>query len=96
MIVSERQTEQGLLVTACDPAVLGETFEDDDVSITVTEEFYGGESVSEEAVVDSLARATVANLVGSDVVKLAIEAGYVEEANVLEIDSTLHAQFLRL
>lgn len=96
MIVSERQTEQGLLVTACDPDVLGETFEEGDVSITVTEDFYGGESVDEERVVDSLARATIANLVGRDVVELAIDAGYVDEANVLEVDTTLHAQFLRL
>ena len=96
MIVSERETEQGLLVTACDPDVLGETFEDGDLSLSVTEDFYGGESVDEAAVVDTLARATVANLVGRDVVELAIEAGYVDEANVLEVDSTLHAQFLRL
>ena len=96
MIVSERQTEQGLLVTACDPDVLGETFEEGEVSITVTEDFYGGESVDEERVVESLARATVANLVGRDVVELAIDAGYVDEANVLEVDTTLHAQFLRL
>ncbi|MFW5937691.1 MAG: DUF424 domain-containing protein [Halanaeroarchaeum sp.] len=96
MIVSERQTEQGLLVTACDPDVLGETFESGEVSITVSEDFYGGESLDEDAVVDSLSRATVANLVGREVVELAIEAGYVDEANVLEVDSTLHAQFLRL
>lgn len=96
MIVSERQTDQGLLVTVCDPDVLGETFEDGDVSLTVTEDFYGGESLDEDAVVDSLARASVANLVGRQVVELAIDEGYVDETNVLEIDSTLHAQFLRL
>lgn len=96
MIVSERETDQGLLVTACDPEVLGETFEEGDVSLTVSEDFYGGEPLDEDAVVDSLARASVANLVGRQVVELAIEAGYVDEANVLEVDSTLHAQFLRL
>ncbi|MGM0397847.1 MAG: DUF424 domain-containing protein [Halobacteriota archaeon] len=96
MIVSERETDQGLLVTACDPDVLGETFEEGEVSLTVSEDFYGGEPLDEDAVVDSLARASVANLVGRQVVELAIEAGFVDEANVLEVDSTLHAQFLRL
>lgn len=96
MIVSERETDQGLLVTACDPGVLGETFENEDVSLTVSEDFYGGESADEERVIDLLAQASVANLVGREVVELAIDAGYVDEANVLEIDSTLHAQFLRL
>ncbi|WP_232686871.1 DUF424 domain-containing protein [Halobacterium zhouii] len=96
MILSERQTDRGLLVAVCDPDVLGETFENGDVEFTVNEEFYGGEEAEEEAVRDSLARANIANLVGSDVVELAIDAGFVEEANVLDLEGTVHAQFMRL
>ena len=96
MIVRERETEEGLLVSVCDPDVLGETFEDGEVSLTVDPEFYDGEEVDEDAVVDSLARATVANIVGTRSVRLAIDHGIVDEENVLEIDSTLHAQLLRM
>lgn len=96
MIVKERQTQEGLLVAVCDEDVLGETFETDDISLTVTEEFYGGESVEESAVVDSLARATVANIVGTRAVELAVEEGFIDEANVLEVETTLHAQLLRM
>jgi len=96
MIVSERQTDQGLLVTACDPDVLGETFEDGPVSIEVSEDFYGGEPVESETVVDALSRASIANLVGTDVVELAIEEGFVDEERVLEVETTLHAQYLHL
>jgi hypothetical protein len=96
VIVNERETEEGLLVAVCDDDLLGETFEEGNVSLTVTEEFYGGESVDEAAVVDSLARATVANIVGREAVELAIEEGFVDEANVLEVESTLHAQLLQL
>ncbi len=96
MIVNERRTPDGLLVAVCDPEVLGETFEEGEITLTVTEEFYGGEAVEESAVVDSLARATVANIVGTRAVELAIEEGFIEEANVLEVDSTRHAQLLRM
>ena len=96
MLVTERQTDRGLLVTVCDPEVLGETFENGDVQFTVNEEFYGGERADVDAVRTLLARANVANLVGVAVVDLAIEAGYVEEDNVLDLDGTLHAQFMRL
>ena len=96
MIINERETEEGLLVAVCDGDVLGETFEEGAVSLTVSEEFYGGEEVEESDVVDSLARATVANIVGTESVELAIEHGFVEEANVLEVGSTLHAQVLRM
>ena len=96
MIVNERETPEGLLVSVCDEDVLGETFESDEISLTVTEEFYGGESAEDDVVVDSLARAAVANLVGRETVELAIEEGFVEEGNVLEVGSTLHAQLLRM
>lgn len=94
MIRTERETDQGLLVTVCDADILGETFESDEVTLTVTESFYGGEHVDEAAVIDSLDRASVANIVGTEAVTLAIEEGFVDEDRVLEIDGTRHAQFL--
>jgi hypothetical protein len=96
MILRERQTQEGLLVSVCDGDLLGETLEEGDVSLTVTEEFYGGDPAEREAVVDSLSRAAVANLVGTRAVGLAVEAGFVEEGNVLVIEDTPHAQFMRL
>jgi len=96
MILSERQTGRGLLVTACDPDVLGETFANGETEFTVSEEFYGGEAVSTDAVRESLARADVGNVVGADAVDIAIEEGHVAEGNVLDLDGTVHAQFLRL
>ncbi len=96
MIVNERETPKGRLVSVCDRDVLGETFENGELSITVTEAFYGGENADEEAVATSLSRASVGNLVGERSVSLAIEEGHVEKANVLEIDGTPHAQFLRM
>lgn len=96
MILTERDTDEGLLVTVCDSAILGETFEDGEISLSVTEEFYGGKEVNESAVVESLSRATVANIVGTEAVAIAIEHGFVEEANVMEVGETRHAQVLQI
>lgn len=96
MIVNERTTEEGRLVAVCDRDVLGESFEDGSVSITVNEEFYDGDRVDEQAVIEALSRAHVANIVGTRAVALAVEHGFVEEANVLEIGETVHAQLIRL
>ena len=96
MIRTERRTERGLLVTVCDDGLLGESFADGEVSIEVTEEFYGGETVGPDAAVDAMERASVANLVGEESVALAVEHGFVDPANVLVIEGTPHAQFLRL
>ncbi|AGN01595.1 hypothetical protein L593_08250 [Salinarchaeum sp. Harcht-Bsk1] len=94
MICNERSTKEGLLVAICDDDVLGESFEEGEISLTVTEEFYGDEAVPAEAALASLRRATVANLVGERAVGMAIEAGIVEEQNVLEVGGTRHAQVL--
>jgi hypothetical protein len=96
MILNERDTNEGLLVSVCDPDIVGETFEDGPVSLTVEEEFYGGETVSEDEVVDSLARCSVANIVGEESVDVAVEHGFVDEDNVLDVDGTRHAQLLWL
>jgi len=99
MLLRERQTPEGLLVSVCDEACLGETFVDDPINLDVTEEFYGGEEAidaDDEAVIDGLTRADVANIVGEQAVSVAIEAGLVDRERVLEIEGTLHAQLLWL
>jgi hypothetical protein len=97
MLLRERQTGEGLLVSVCDAECLGETYEEGEVSLDVTEAFYGGddaEAVDADSVVNSLTRASVANIVGEQSVSVAIDAGIVEEANVLSVDGTLHAQLV--
>lgn len=96
MLLCERETREGLLVSVCDADVVGETFENGEASLEVDREFYAGEEATVEEVVASLSRATVANLVGSEAVGVAIEHGFVEETNVLEFEGTRHAQYLRM
>lgn len=96
MILRERRTEQGLMVAVCDRDVLGETFENGEVSLTVTESFYGGDEAEEGEVVDSLARASIANIVGSRAVEVAVEAGIIDAECVLDVGETRHAQLVRI
>lgn len=96
MIVNERETSEGRLVSVCDREVLGETFENGEIDFEVNEEFYDGEPADEEEVVASLAGARVANIVGTDAVALAVEHGFVDEESVLDLGETRHAQVLRL
>ena len=94
LLLTRRDTDEGLLVSVCDADILGESFENGAVSLTVEEEFYGGEEASEGEVVDSLARCSTANIVGTEAVSLAVEHGFIEEENVLDLDGTRHAQLL--
>lgn len=97
MLLRKRQTKDGLLVSVCDADCLGETYENGEVSFTVTKEFYGGEDAVEaaaEEVLASLNQANVANLVGEECIDVAVEAGLIDEESVLELDGARHAQLL--
>lgn len=97
MLLTERDTDQGLLVAVCDPDIVGDTFESGSVSLTVEEEFYADEAtaVDEATVVEALSRATIANIVGTRAVEVAIEHGIIDENAVLDLGETQHAQMLR-
>ena len=47
MLLVERETPEGVLVSVCDADDLGETFEAGEVSITVDPDFYDGEPADE-------------------------------------------------
>lgn len=96
LLLNERETAKGRLVSVCDAELLGEEFENGELSLTVNADFYDGETAGEETVVKSLARCSVANIVGTRAVGLAIEHGFVDEENVLDIAGTRHAQLLWL
>lgn len=84
------------IVAACDEGVIGMTFSGGGAKITVHEEFYRGESLDEEAFVERLRMATIINLVGEEVVSIAIREGFVSEDSVLDIGGVKHAQAVLL
>jgi len=89
---------QGLerLVAACDQDIVGKTFKSDGLVLEVSESFYHGDDVDEDALVNWLRLATVANLSGRRTVSIAIEHGFVDKDCVLEIGGVPHAQMTRM
>ncbi len=84
------------ILAACDEDILGMTFSDGAARITVSESFYRGESVSEEAYVERMKSVTIMNLVGERAVALAIAEGVVSADCVMEIGGVKHAQVVLL
>ena len=83
-----------ILLAACDRELLGKIFEEGELQIEVKPEFYFESYVSERTFLNSMKIATIANLVGERVVKLAIREGYVHGDNVLRIAGVPHAQMV--
>jgi len=85
-----------LLIGACDEKLLGKKFEDGKFQIDVSMDFYGGERISPDVLKKYLEEATIANLVGKETIKCAIEAGLIDPDCVIKINGVPHAQMVRM
>lgn len=85
-----------VILAACDKDVFGKTFENDVMHLEVNKAFYGEELVDYDDVTSLLNNATIANLVGAEIVKHAIKVGLVNPENIIEIEGVPHAQIARM
>ena len=81
-----------VLVAACDENLLGKKLAEGEVHLYVNPEFYDAQRVDRETFLTNLRIATIANLVGKEVVAIGIEEGFVDEEGVLYIEGVPHAQ----
>jgi len=85
-----------LLIGACDEKLLGKKFEDGKFQIDVKKEFYDGERISSEVLKKYLEDATIANLVGKETIKCAIDLGLIDPGCIIKIKGVPHAQMVRM
>ena len=97
-MISVKIYKQGndLLIGACDEKLIGMKFTDGKFQIDVSKEFYDGERISPEILKKYLGDATIANLVGKETIKCAVELGLVDPECVIKIKGIPHAQMVRM
>ena len=74
-----------VLLAACDEDLLGKTLSEGELSIEVSERFYGDKKVDKDTFIKQLAAATSANLIGEKVIELAKKAGFIDSIGKREI-----------
>ena len=96
-MITVRVYKQGsnVVVAACDKHLLGQTFREGELKLTVTPGFYEGEDADEEMLVNRLSGCTIANLVGEKVCGIAAKHDFIEEECVMIIGGVPHAQMVR-
>jgi hypothetical protein len=97
-LITARVYQRGkeIVLAACDKDLLGKMFREGELHIEVVRDFYEGEDVDEETLVNRLSIATIANLVGEITVKIAIKHRFINEDCVLRIAGVPHAQMVRI
>jgi hypothetical protein len=85
-----------VLLAACDENLIGKTFEEGKFQIEVKKDFYDGERVTPEILKKLLKDVTIANLVGDETIRHAIEIGLIDPECVIKIKGIPHAQMVKM
>jgi hypothetical protein len=91
-----RAPDGGEVVAVCDRELLNTTIVHGEVTIRISEYFYGNRPVSDEEVRKTLSGASNANLIGERCVALAVEMGIVETSGCMMVGKIPHAQVFRI
>jgi hypothetical protein len=83
-----------ILVAASDADLIGKTFVDGKLTLQVSKIFYGEEIVTVEQLIEKLEIATIANLVGKEVISIAINEKFIKEEGIIRIAGIPHAQMV--
>jgi len=87
---------RNVLLSMCDTEILGRTLREGKIVFCVKEDFYRGTRVDVEEAVSMIESSTIVNMVGKNVVKKAIEKGFVHPEAILQIEGVPHAQIVKL
>jgi len=97
-VMRVRRVRTEFVVAACDAELVGRELPvgDSGRTVSVTSHFYGERRVSREELLWALQRATIANLLGARVTRLAEEAGYLEPGGTGELGGVPHAEIFAM
>ncbi len=84
------------LLAACDEELLGLTFSEGVVKVTISENFYGADTMTEETLGERMGSVTIMNLFGDRSIAVGIEKGFVTPENVITVAGIKHAQVVLL
>ncbi|MCS3922964.1 DUF424 domain-containing protein [Methanosalsum natronophilum] len=96
MYLKIHRSEREILVAVCDKEILGAKLVDGSFAVKLNEEFYKGDLVDENVVIDALKSATTANIFGEKAINCAIKCKVINQNNIIEIDGVPHAQLFRV
>lgn len=92
MYVKIHKAQHGDVVAVCDEELIGKTIKDKKHTVTISEQFYKGERMKEQAVIMILKDAKNINLIGKKTIALGLKIGVITRENVVMIAGVPHAQ----
>lgn len=92
LIVSKKNTPNGLLLVVTDASLIGKKFSEGNLQLDLGAEFYVGEEMEEKEIRKLMGEAYMIHFTGEEAVGLGVERGLVDEKKVLVIEGVKHAE----
>ena len=90
------KTDKGTMVACCDKELLGKTFREGKLMLSLQTGFYGDSTVALTEALVLLDGADILNLVGENIVRAAISRGLVHPEAVISIAGVPHVQVMKI
>jgi len=95
MIVKVHKTQDGRKIVAiCDNDLIGKKFEEKNLQLDLSADFYKGEEKSEEEIIELIKGSYMVNIVGKKSINLAVKLGIMDKKNIIKIKKIPHAQVI--
>jgi len=93
MIIKIHKTPDGRnMVAICDNDLIGKKFEEKNLQLDLTSNFYNGEEKDEQSIIKLLKGAYIINLVGNKAIEMALNLKIITKENIIKIKNIPHAQ----
>ncbi len=89
-------TKYEIVTAICDENLIGTVIRTDKIDVKISKHFYGGRLIDEQAAIRAMTKATIGNLFGKEIIKLAQKNGFIAKKNIIFIDEIPHAQFVKI
>ncbi|KYK35688.1 MAG: hypothetical protein AYK18_02885 [Theionarchaea archaeon DG-70] len=83
-----------VVVAICDKNLLGKKI-GKNPTIVIRKDFYGGELIDDNKALEMMKRSNICNLMGKNIVNIAIQKKFITKENIIFIDEIPHAQFIK-
>ena len=83
-----------IIVAICDKDLLGKKI-GKELKINVSEAFYGEDLIDEKKASELMGRSAICNILGKNIIELAIEKKFITKENIMFIGDIPHAQFIQ-
>lgn len=90
------RTKYEVIVAICDENLIERNLKFKNFDLKISKKFYGEKLIDELEAIKIMEIATIGNLFGKNIVKLAEKHGFISKENIIFIQRIPHAQFVKI